>query len=71
VAAVHDLHVWPLSTTETALTAHLLVPGGYPGDGFTASIAAALSRRFGVDHATIQIETDTRTQCALAPAHVV
>src|SRR5262249_61679097 len=34
VAAVHDLHIWPLSTTENALTAHLVFPGGHPGDEF-------------------------------------
>ncbi|GGA58959.1 cation diffusion facilitator family transporter [Sphingomonas psychrolutea] len=71
VVAIHDLHVWPMSTTETALTVHLLVPSGYPGDGFTTEIAAALKRRFGIDHATIQIETDAETPCAFEPAHVV
>ena len=71
VAAIHDLHVWPMSTTETALTVHLLVPSGYPGDGFTTEIAEALKQRFGIDHATIQIETDAQTICTLEPAHVV
>jgi len=71
VVAIHDLHVWPMSTTETALTVHLLVPSGYPGDGFTIEIATALKQRFGIDHATIQIETDAETACALEPAHVV
>lgn len=65
VTAIHDLHVWPMSTTETALTAHLLVPTGYPGDAFTADIATALKERFGIAHATIQIETDPETGCAL------
>jgi len=63
VTAMHDLHVWPMSTTETALTVHLLVPSGYPGDGFTVEIASALKRRFGIDHATIQIETNGETVC--------
>lgn len=71
VVAIHDLHVWPMSTIETALTVHLLVPSGYPGDRFTTEIAAALKRRFGIEHATIQIETDTETPCAFEPAHVV
>jgi cobalt-zinc-cadmium efflux system protein len=42
---------------------HLLVPSGYPGDGFTVEIASALKRRFGIDHATIQIETSVETIC--------
>lgn len=65
VQEIHDLHVWPMSTTETALTVHLLVPGGYPGDAYTADIAAALKEKFGIDHATIQIETDPGTPCLL------
>ena len=65
IEKIHDLHVWPMSTTETALTVHLLVPTGYPGDAFTAEIAAALKDRFGVGHATIQIETDAGTLCEL------
>jgi cobalt-zinc-cadmium efflux system protein len=71
VATVHDLHVWPLSTTETALTAHLLIPGGYPGDGYTVGLASELKERFGIDHTTIQIETDPGTPCGLEPADVV
>lgn len=71
VATVHDLHIWPLSTTETALTAHLLIPAGYPGDRYTVELAAALTQRFGIDHATIQIETDPDVQCGLEPDHVV
>lgn len=65
VQEIHDLHVWPMSTTETALTVHLLVPGGYPGDAYTADVAAALKEKFGIDHATIQIETDPGTPCML------
>ena len=71
VAAIHDLHIWPLSTTETALTVHLLVPGGYPGDTYTADLSTALHDRFGIDHATIQIETDAQTACRLEPDGVV
>jgi cobalt-zinc-cadmium efflux system protein len=70
-AAMHDLHVWPLSTTETALTVHLLVPGGYPGDAYTAELASALHDQFGIDHATVQIETDANTPCRFEPDHVV
>ena len=57
VAAVHDLHVWPLSTTETALTAHLVMPERPVPDSFLQDVAAQLHARFGVDHATIQIES--------------
>ena len=71
VTATHDLHVWPMSTTETALTVHLLMVTGYPGDAYTASLAAALKERFGIHHATVQIETDPGTECALEPADVV
>jgi cobalt-zinc-cadmium efflux system protein len=65
VADIHDLHVWPMSTTEMALTVHLLVPSGYPGDAFSAEIAAALKEQFSIAHATIQIETDPGIPCVL------
>ncbi|HEY6993570.1 MAG TPA: cation diffusion facilitator family transporter [Xanthobacteraceae bacterium] len=71
VAAVHDLHIWPMSTTETALTAHLVFPGGHPGDGFLMRAASELKRRFGIGHTTLQIEIDEETACHLAPDHVV
>jgi cobalt-zinc-cadmium efflux system protein len=56
VAAVHDLHIWPMSTTESALTAHLVTPAGHPGDAALHDIAHELEHRFGIDHATIQVE---------------
>ena len=71
VQQIHDLHVWPMSTTETALTVHLLVPSGYPGDAFTARLAADLREKFGVHHATIQIETDGDARCALESRRAV
>lgn len=72
VAAFHDLHIWGMSTTETALTVHLVMPGGHPGDHLIAQIADELRERFGIGHATIQVETgDERHPCALAPDHVV
>jgi cobalt-zinc-cadmium efflux system protein len=59
---VHDLHVWPLSTTETALTAHLVHPGG-GGDGFLKEICQALHDRFGIRHATLQVEAESLASC--------
>ncbi len=57
VRAVHDLHIWPMSTTETALTCHLVMPQGHPGDRALAELAHALHERFAIHHATIQVET--------------
>jgi cobalt-zinc-cadmium efflux system protein len=71
VASLHDLHVWPLSTTETALTVHLVMPGGHPGDAALMACCAELRTRFGIGHATLQVETDAGTRCALAPEGVV
>ena len=57
VARVHDLHIWPMSTTEPVLTAHLVIPGGYPGDAFLAKARAMLHDRFNIGHTTLQVET--------------
>ncbi len=65
VMAVHDLHIWSLSTTETALTAHLVMPGGHPGDQVLDGIADILSAKFKIGHATLQIELDGE-KCRLA-----
>ncbi len=70
VREVHDLHIWAMSTTETALTVHLVMPGGHPGDTFTAEICRELRAHYHVHHATIQIETGAQP-CELAPDHVV
>ena len=71
VVQLHDLHIWPMSTTETALTCHLVMPGGHPGDDFLMQTAHELAHRFSIGHATIQIETSETTACALAPEQVV
>ena len=71
VAAVHDLHIWPMSTTENALTCHLVMPEGHPGDAFLHELARDLMKRFKIVHATVQIEVDPRLACALAPDEVV
>lgn len=70
VTAVHDLHIWPMSTTETALTAHLVIPSGHPGDAFLHELAHELDHDFGIGHATIQVETAPEI-CALHPDEVV
>jgi cobalt-zinc-cadmium efflux system protein len=70
VAEVHDLHIWSMSTTETALTCHLVMPGGQPGDDAMARFAKGLLDRFGIQHTTIQVETHGAL-CELAPEHVV
>ena len=57
VAEVHDLHVWGMSTTEAALTAHLVIPDRSADDALLARIERDLHDRFGIEHATLQIET--------------
>ncbi len=57
VTKVHDLHIWPMSTTEPVLTAHLVIPSGSPGDGFLAAARTMLHDRFAIGHATLQVET--------------
>ena len=72
VTGLHDLHIWGMSTTETALTCHLVMPDGHPGDATLNGIAQQLHDRFGIHHATIQIElADTEEACLLTPEHVV
>jgi cobalt-zinc-cadmium efflux system protein len=71
VVDVHDLHIWPMSTTENALTCHLVMPAGHPGDEFLHELAGDLAKRFKIIHATVQIEVDPQIACALAPDEVV
>ena len=71
VAGVHDLHIWAMSTTETALTAHLVMPRGHPGDAALARFQHELEHRFGIGHATLQIELGDAGACALEPAQTV
>ncbi|MEO7712163.1 MAG: cation diffusion facilitator family transporter [Gemmatimonadaceae bacterium] len=56
VVEVHDLHIWGMSTTDVALTAHLVRPCGGGEDALLAEVAALLRTRFGIAHATIQLE---------------
>jgi cobalt-zinc-cadmium efflux system protein len=69
VTEVHDLHIWAMSTNETALTAHLVRPDGYD-DTFLHRVCEELSHRFNIQHATLQIEAGSDV-CRLAPAEVV
>ncbi len=66
VREIHDLHIWAMSTTETALTAHLVMPGGYPGDADIDAIVAQLKSGYGIAHCTLQVEMGTTSHdCAL------
>jgi len=65
VSEVHDLHVWAMSTSETALTVHLIMPCGHPGDEFLARVMDALHDDFDIDHPTLQIEMG-QLPCALS-----
>ncbi|SAL78222.1 cation diffusion facilitator family transporter [Caballeronia arvi] len=56
VRDVHDLHVWALSTTENALTVHLVMPQGHPGDEFVQGVVGTLRREYAMHHATVQVE---------------
>jgi cobalt-zinc-cadmium efflux system protein len=71
VACIHDLHIWAMSTTESALTCHLVMPGGHPGDAFIARAGQDLHAGFGIQHVTLQIEYGDAESCALAPDNVV
>ena len=63
VTEVHDLHVWAMSTTETALTAHLVRPSAGEDEHFREHLARDLERRFGLKHATLQIERARGDHC--------
>jgi len=66
VTDIHDLHIWGLSTTETALTVHLVMPGGHPGDTFMDDIVQTLNEHYSVHHSTLQIEQGTTNHaCSL------
>jgi cobalt-zinc-cadmium efflux system protein len=72
VVEVHDLHIWGMSTTETVLTAHLVLPGLTDDDALLAGVCRELHERFGIGHATIQLEHGSEDYpCRLAPGHVV
>ena len=66
VDGVHDLHVWGMSTSEAALTAHLVVRAGESPDAVLAKASGGLRERFGIGHATLQVETG---DCGGVPCH--
>ncbi len=69
VTDIHDLHVWGMSTTESALTVHLVLPEGYPGDDYMDDVARTLDARFRIHHSTLQTEQGTTSHaCRLQPA---
>ena len=70
VSAIHDLHVWPISTTETALTCHVVMPTG-ADDAFLMETARLLKTTYRIGHSTLQVETHPDNGCALAPDDVV
>ena len=58
-----------MSTTESALTVHLVMPGGYPGDAWMDELVHALGERFAIAHSTLQVELGTTEHCcSLSPA---
>lgn len=71
VSAVHDLHIWAMSTTETALTVQLITPQGHPGDAALDTISAELREHYAIQHSTLQIRLGASAQtCSLlSPAH--
>ena len=72
ITNVHDLHIWGMSTTETALTAHLVRPGAVLDDDMLHDACEELKEHFGISHATFQIESGTGARpCALQPDEVI
>lgn len=72
VTDIHDLHIWGLSTTESALTVHLVMPNGHPGDAFIDDCVRTLEERYSVHHSTLQIELCTTDHaCSLTVAKPV
>jgi cobalt-zinc-cadmium efflux system protein len=72
VTEVHDLHIWAMSTTEVALTAHLVMQPARINDGFLAEVAHELKDKFQIGHATLQVEQgDPKHPCELAPENKV
>jgi cobalt-zinc-cadmium efflux system protein len=72
VREVHDLHVWAMSTTETALTAHLVMPSEGCEPTFLSGVCSQLHDRFGIEHSTLQVDPENAPEpCRLAPEDAV
>jgi cobalt-zinc-cadmium efflux system protein len=72
VVEVHDLHIWAMSTTETALMTHLVMPGRSCEPTFIADACRKLHEKFDIDHATPQVDpVEAPAPCVLAPDGVV
>lgn len=71
VTEVHDLHVWAMSTTETAMTAHVTRPDNADGDAFLHAACEGLASKFRIGHATLQVETGHSASCRLASVHAI
>lgn len=71
VTDIHDLHIWGMSTTEAALTAHLVMPQGHPGDRFMGDATEGLQHRFRIHHATLQVELgEEKHDCPLSTTYI-
>ena len=71
VAEVHDLHIWAMSTTENALTAHLVMPEHAGGPAFLGDACRALHERFRIEHSTLQVEPPGAPVCRQAPEEAI
>ena len=71
VQEIHDLHIWAMSTTDTALTAHVVLPAEDDIDAFLRKACRGLHDQFGIEHATLQVERNQDNGCPLAPTEVV
>ena len=69
VVELHDLHIWSMSTTETALTCHLVTPRGHPGNAALTGICDGLRAEFGIGHATLQVELGAAEVCVTGVRH--
>lgn len=71
VTDIHDLHIWGMSTSESALTVHLVMPQGYPGDAFMDDIMQTLKERFAIQHSTLQVEQGTTDHACVLHSNTV
>lgn len=69
VKEIHDLHIWAMSTTSIAMSVHLIMPSGHPGDAFIREVTHDLEERFRITHATLQIELGDDSMCHVGCEH--